>query len=213
MPRLLYIEASPRKARSASSEIAQHFLESYRESQSGLFVDHLDLWAKPLPEFDQHMLDAKYAVLGGQAFTAAQKLAWANIEQMTDRFKAADVLLISTPMWNFSLPYKLKHYLDLIMQPGLTFGFEAQRGHFGLLTDKKAVCVYSSAGEYSTGTPSEQMDFQRRYLRFALQHMGVTDQRELILAPTAGDGHALQAQKNQLMTAASQLGQLFGDNA
>jgi FMN-dependent NADH-azoreductase len=205
MPRLLYIEASPRKARSGSSQVAQHFLESFREAQSGLFVDHVDLWNKPLPEFDQHMLDAKYAVMGGQAFTAAQKQAWASIEQMTDRFKAADLILISTPMWNFGLPYKLKHYLDLIMQPGLTFGYEPARGYFGLVNNKKAVCVYSSAGDYAAGSPAEQLDFQRRYLRFALQHMGIAERHELVLAPTATNADAVQAHKAQLMDRAAQL--------
>jgi FMN-dependent NADH-azoreductase len=53
MPRLLFIESSPRKARSASSDIAQAFIAAYREAQNNVFVDQLDLWAKPLPEFDQ----------------------------------------------------------------------------------------------------------------------------------------------------------------
>ena len=47
MPRLLYIEASPRKARSASSELATAVVDAYRNKYSNAFVDHLDLWAKP----------------------------------------------------------------------------------------------------------------------------------------------------------------------
>jgi FMN-dependent NADH-azoreductase len=205
MPRLLYIEASPRKARSGSSAIAQAFLQAYREANSGLFVDQIDLWGKALPEFDQGMLEAKYAVMSGQSFTAAQKSSWASIEQMTDRFKAADLLLISTPMWNFGLPYKLKHYLDLIMQPGLTFGFDPARGYFGLVTNKTAVCVYSSAGDYPTGSPAEQIDFQRRYLRFALTHMGISNQHELNLAPTATEAQSLESLKAKLMQNAVEL--------
>ena len=106
MPRLLYIESSPRKARSASTEVAAAFIEAYRNENSGAFVDMLDLWAKPLPELDQAALDARYAVLSSGSFTAPQKAAWANIEQMTDRFKAADLIVLSVPMWNFSIPYK-----------------------------------------------------------------------------------------------------------
>ena len=32
---------------------------------------------------------------------------------MALRFSLADRVLISTPMWNFSIPYKLKHWIDL----------------------------------------------------------------------------------------------------
>ncbi len=206
MPRLLYIESSPRKARSASSAVAAAFIEAYRNEVSGAFVDVLDLWAKPLPEFDQSALDARYAVMGGGNFTAPQKAAWANIEQMTDRLKAADLIVFSVPMWNFGIPYKLKHYLDLVMQPGLTFGFEAARGYFGLMTEKKALTIYASGGEYPPGSPGELIDFQSRYLNFALKFMGITDLHEIRVAPTLARGaDADKAAREQACAAATSL--------
>ena len=206
MPRLLYIESSPRKARSASSVVAAAFIEAYREQNSGAFVDVLDLWAKPLPEFDQAALDAKYAVMGGTSFSAPQKAAWAMIEQMTDRLKAADLIVFSVPMWNFGIPYKLKHYLDLVMQPGLTFGFEAARGYFGLMTDKKALTIYASGGEYLAGTPGELVDFQSRYLNFALKFLGISDLHEIRVAPTMAQGpDAANVARAQACAAATRL--------
>ncbi len=206
MPRLLYIESSPRKARSASSAVAAAFIEAYRNEHSGAFVDVLDLWAKPLPEFDQAALDAKYAVMGGTSFSAPQKAAWATIEQMTDRLKAADVIVFSVPMWNFGIPYKLKHYLDLVMQPGLTFGFEAARGYFGLMTDKKALTIYASGGEYLAGTPGELVDFQSRYLNFALKFLGISDLHEIRVAPTMAQGpDAANAARAQACAAVTRL--------
>jgi FMN-dependent NADH-azoreductase len=187
MARLLYIECSPRKARSASTEVAQAFVAAYREAHASTFVDTLDLWAKPLPEFDQAALDAKYAVMAGQSFTAPQKAAWGVIEQMADRLKAADLVVFSVPMWNFGIPYKLKHYLDLVMQPGLTFGFEPGRGYFGLMSEKKALCIYASGGDYAPGTAAAAFDHQSTYLNFALGFLGiqVTDVR---VAPTLNGG-------------------------
>ena len=206
MPRLLYIESSPRKARSASSEVAAAFIAAYRDEKSGAFVDVLDLWAKPLPEFDQATLDARYAVMGGSNFSAAQKAAWGTIEQMTDRFKAADLIVFSVPMWNFGIPYKLKHYLDLVIQPGLTFGFEASRGYFGLMTDKKALTIYASGGEYPPGSPGELIDFQSRYLNFALKFMGITDLHEIRVAPTLARGaDAAKTAREQACAAATNL--------
>lgn len=209
MPRLLYIEASPRKARSASTELANAVVDAYRSKYSNAFVDHLDLWAKPLPEFDQAALDAKYAVLDGTTFTAPQRAAWNTITGMVDRLKAADVVVFSVPMWNFSIPYKLKHYLDLILQPGLSFGYEAQRGYFGMVNDKKAVCVFASGGEYIAGTPEAEIDFQSKYLHFALGFIGIEQRYELRVAPTLqGKERTQQAKdsaKSQLQAIVDQL--------
>ena len=43
---------------------------------------------------------------------------------MASRLAQADRVLISTPMWNFGIPYKLKQWFDLIVQPGITFRFD-----------------------------------------------------------------------------------------
>jgi FMN-dependent NADH-azoreductase len=205
MPRLLHIESSPRKARSHSTFAAQSFIDAFREQHSSVFVDQLDLWAKPMPEFDQAALDAKYAVMSGTPLSAPQKTAWAEIEKMVDRIKAADVVLISAPMWNFSIPYKLKHYLDLIMQPGLSFGFEPSRGYFGLLKDKVAVLALASMGDYAPGTPAEAVDFQSKYLHFALNFIGITERFELRVAPTGAE--QVQASRATATQAAKMLAQ------
>ena len=188
MARILYVEASPRKQRSASIDVARHFLDAAAGDNSGNFIDKLDLWAKPLPEFDQAMLDAKYAVMHEQSFSGPQKTAWSGIEQLCDRFKAADKYVFSVPMWNFGIPYKLKHYLDLIIQPSLTFGQSAERGYFGLLADKKALLVLSSGGAYPVGSAAEASDFQSRYLKLALNFMGISDICEIRVAPMLAGG-------------------------
>ncbi len=44
MPKLVYVEASPRKERSHSIRVAQAFLETYRETHPDDEVETLDLW-------------------------------------------------------------------------------------------------------------------------------------------------------------------------
>ena len=58
-----------------------------------------------------------------------------SLERMAMRFALADRVLISTPMWNFGIPYKLKQWFDLIVQPGLTFRFDPAQGYFPLLQE------------------------------------------------------------------------------
>jgi FMN-dependent NADH-azoreductase len=120
MARLLYIEASPRKDRSASIKVARAFVEEYKKKHPADAVDTLDLWKTDLPAFDGDVIDSKYVILHGKQPTPEQKKAWEAVEKVIDRFKSADKYLFSLPMWNFGIPYKLKHYFDVIVQP--TYG-------------------------------------------------------------------------------------------
>lgn len=113
MPKLMHIAGSPRRD-SSSGAGAHVFLDIFREARPSWDVAALDLWREDLPQVNQAMLEAKDAVVAGRDFTHEQRSAWAVVERMAVRFALADRLLISTPMWNFGLPYKLKHYIDLI---------------------------------------------------------------------------------------------------
>ena len=77
----------------------------------------MNLWKDYLPEFEGYILEAKYSRLGGRAFTDSQRDAFAVAERIAVRFSLADRVLISTPMWNFGIPYKLKQWIDVITQP------------------------------------------------------------------------------------------------
>jgi len=206
MPKLLYIEASPRKSRSKSIEVAQVFLSELQNHQPSLQTDKLDLWATELPPFNGHTLDSKYAILQGQAFTPEQAAAWRAVEAVADRFKAADWYLFSLPMWNFGLPYVLKHYIDVLVQPSLTFSFSPQEGYKGLVTGKKAAIVYARGGAYSPGTGAEAYDLQSKALSGILGFIGITDQTSIFVEPTMGapaDVDAMVAKAKETATAAA----------
>src|ERR1700722_16456963 len=147
MARLLYIESSPRKQRSSSIEIAKFFLNEYSQAHPKDEVVIVDLWKKELPQFDGDVIDSKYAIMHGQPHTEAQVKAWKKVEDMIAEFKSADKYVISLPMWNFGIPYKLKHYIDILVQPGYAFTVTPE-GYKGLITNKKVLLIYSRGGEY-----------------------------------------------------------------
>jgi FMN-dependent NADH-azoreductase len=184
MPKLLYIEASPRKSRSKSIAVAQVFLSELEKTHPSLEIDKLDLWATELPTFDSDTVDAKYAVLYGQEQTPEQAKAWARVVNVIDRFKSADWYLFSIPMWNFGIPYVLKHWIDVIVQPGLTFSFSPAEGYKGLVLNKKAVTVYARGGAYGPGTGAEGYDLQTKTLGGILGFIGITDVTTITVEPT-----------------------------
>ncbi len=184
MARLLYIEASPRKERSASIEAAKTFINEYERTHPEDVVETLDLWATPLPEFDGHVIDSKYVILHGLEHTDEQRQAWKGVEDVIEQFIAADKYLFSLPMWNFGIPYKLKHYVDVIVQPGYTFSFSPEEGYKGLVTGKPLAVIYARGGAYGVGTGSESYDLQKAYLEHILGFIGFSDFQSILVEPT-----------------------------
>jgi FMN-dependent NADH-azoreductase len=184
MPKLLHIEASPRGKRSSSITVAQHFIEAYRAKHPNDVVETLDLWHTALPEFDGATIDAKYAIMHGQSFTPEQESSWKAVVKIAEQFKSADKYLLSLPMWNFGIPYKLKHYIDLLAQPGLTFSFSPETGYKGLVTGKPVVVVYARGGAYGPGSGAEGYDQQSGYVKQILGFIGFTDIKEIFVEPT-----------------------------
>ena len=184
MARVLYIESSPRKNRSSSIAIANAFLNQYRQNHPKDDVKVVDLWKEELPPFDGDVIDAKYALLHNQTHTDKQSKAWKAIENVITQFKEADKYVISLPMWNFGIPYKLKHYFDVIVQPGLTFKYSPEKGYEGLVTGKKALLIFSRGGAYGAETGGQQLDLQKRYMETIMQFIGFKDIQSIIIEPT-----------------------------
>lgn len=185
MTRLLYIKASPRGDASTSAKIADTYLSVLREHSQGLIVDTLDLSMEMLPEFDGDKVAAKVAVLTGSTPNANGRTAWNEITEIAQRFISADRYLLAVPMWNGGLPYRLKHYIDVIHQPGLLWGLDPKVGYFGLLKNKRAVLsLTSGAFDPEITTTAFGVDHHASYLRFWLEQAGVDAIDELRFQPT-----------------------------
>jgi FMN-dependent NADH-azoreductase len=186
MAKLLYVEGSPRKQRSASIEVCRSFLDAYRETHPGDAIETLDIWALNLPGFDGPALEAKYAGLSGTPLTEAQRAAWDGIRRLAEPFLAADKLLLGVPLWNFGIPYRLKQLIDLISQKDVLFSFDAS-GFAGLAKADKAAIVYARGLDYlstATITPARDFDFQRPYMAMWLRFIGVSDIVEVVVEKT-----------------------------
>lgn len=188
MAKLLYIESSPRKTRSSSIAVAKTFLDEYKKANPQDEIATIDLWKKDLPHFDGDVIDAKYAILHGQPYTEAQAKAWKKVEEVIAEFKSGDKFIISLPMWNFSIPYKLKHYFDVIVQPGYTFKFTPEHGYEGLVPGKIVLLIYSRGGAYGVETGTQQLDLQTRYMETILGFIGFERFHTLLIEPTLAAG-------------------------
>lgn len=192
MARVLYIEASPRGERSFSSRVAQRFLQAYSVRHPDDEIETLNVFAADLPEFGAEAAAQKMAqiddlVAGGKGI--APEGPWAGVHREIARLKAADKVLLSSPMWNYSIPYRLKHYLDLVCQPGLTFYVNRRGEYVGMVKNKPLQLILASGSAYRPGFPAAsdgtKSDFQRAYLEHVARFIGFADVRVLKIEPTA----------------------------
>jgi FMN-dependent NADH-azoreductase len=198
MAKLLHIQASPRGGQSTSLRVAEAFLAGYRKGHPGDAVETLDLFAADIPEFNAPAAAAKYQVMKGEAQDEPAARVWRRVIKVIDHFKTADKIVISSPMWNFGIPYRLKQYIDVIVQPGLTFAYSRDRGYQGLVTGKPAMLIVSRGGAYPPDSP---MDMQKAYLEMILKFIGFDDIRSIVIEPTLAQGPQIGEERVQAAVA------------
>jgi FMN-dependent NADH-azoreductase len=191
MARLLYIQASPRE-RSHSTKVAKKFLESYAQHHPNDTIEILDLWNLQLPPFNGHTIQAKYNVLHNLPHEPADAKAWEKVKEIFQHFNAADKFVMSVPMWNFHIPYPLKHYIDVITQPGLAFNLSPEGTYIPLVIGKSVVLIYASGGTYKPGSGFELFDFQKPYMKTWFEFIGFKHIHEIV-----SDGTLMSQAKEQ----------------
>lgn len=175
MARLLHIVSAPRpEGVSRTRQVAAAFFDAYRQPHPNDSVETLDLFATRLPEMDAVGVEAKFKNARGEATESAVQQRWQEIDRFVEQFLAADKYVFTAPMWNFGIPYRLKHYFDVIVQARRTFRFMGGKSE-GLAAGRPAALLTSRGGVYSPGSPGEAMNQQEPYLRTILAFIGITD--------------------------------------
>ena len=181
--KLLHVIATPREQDSNTLRVANAFLESLHTKYSDMRVDTINLFTGDLPAVAGDNIETKYTLMTSQPINKRYKESWRQIELLIEHFLSADIYLISAPMWNFSIPYALKYYIDCIIQPGYLYKYNEQGRPVGLVHGKRMVCVTSRGGDYSEKSPSHIYDFQEPYLRAIFGFVGITDMHFINIQP------------------------------
>ncbi len=206
MTNLLYINASPRSEASAANQASFIFTQALPNS---VRVDRLNLFEAQLPEVTLEITAAKMKFARGLDLDDEEARQWSAITHLVSQFVEADRYLFAIPMWNFSIPYKLKQYIDLITHPGLTFTSD-ENGPKGLASGP-ATLIYSRGGDYSPkdGKP-DPFDFQSPYMNAWTRMVGLDPVSEVLVQKTMAGPDALketlEAQRSALIALATALG-------
>jgi len=194
MTKLLHINAAVRGEESRTLKVSKAVIENFKSQHPESEIEELNLFQVELPLLTVDRLAGKYLLMGGQELDGEVKEAWQMIEHYINQFLSADRYLISAPMWNFSIPYVLKHYIDVIVQPKFLFQY-GENGVEGLAKNKKMVVVTSRGGDYGPESPAHSMDHQEPYLRTVFNFVGIEDLTFIHAQPMDAGGEEVRETK------------------
>ena len=188
MSKLLYIQSSPRGERSYCIRAADAFIEAYKKGHPDDEIVTINVFDENIPAFVGSTIQAKYAIMHGQKHSKEQLQAWKKVEKIIEQFKSFDKYVLAVPMWNFSIPYRLKQYIDNLVQPGYTFTYSQEKGYEGLAGGKPLLVVYSRGGQYQAGSDAEAIDLQKKYIELIFGFIGFQGFKSVIVEPTLQGG-------------------------
>ena len=162
--KIYQIDSSARKDGSTSRALAKKILEKikkpedeviYRDlNEEMVFVTGLTESGMNIEEKDQNENHKKMFKLS---------------DQLVKELKESDVIIISTPIYNYGPPATLKAWSDLAARVGETFRFKPNGRREGLLKNKRAFLVITSGG---TKLNSNE-DFLTPWLKYILNFFGI----------------------------------------
>lgn len=188
MPRLLRIDSSARRDGSVSRGLGDKFQAAWLARGADFSVTRRDLADAPVPQIEQATIAAFYSA--PHEMTAELQAASLLSDTLISELKAADELLITVPMYNFTVPSALKAWIDQVVRIDHTFAYD---GHSfkGLLTARRATVISAyGAGGYLGGTFATA-DFCVTYLKFLLGFLGIADVEHIGVEATTGDAAVL----------------------
>ncbi|MBZ9664057.1 NAD(P)H-dependent oxidoreductase [Pseudomonas sp. LMG 31766] len=182
--RVLRLISSPRGAESESLRLSHLVLDGLG-GQHSLEVQDVDL-------NDLQHVDRDYAMALASPSDSDQTEPGSALRRSAELIRQldeADVLLIATPMHNYTVPSTLKTWVDHVVRIRMTFNGTPQ-GKVGLLRDRPVYVAVASGGLIS-GEQARQPDFLRPYLQVALGTVGLKDIHFFCVEGTARGEQAL----------------------
>jgi len=162
---VLHIASSATSEASQSRRLASHLITRLGDNIP-VTVTEQDL-RQDLPLLTEEMVFANFTPAADR--TTEQHQVLAPGDALIDQLEAADVLVISVPMYNFGPPAALKAWVDLVVRAGRTFQY-GESGPEGLLADRPVYVVVSSGG-----VPlGSDVDYASGWLTTVLGFIGLT---------------------------------------
>jgi FMN-dependent NADH-azoreductase len=167
--KILKIDSSASNTNSFTRKLGDEVIRRLTQEHPGAELIERDL-SKGIELLDESWVQANLTNPGERNLEQQEVLVYSD--QLVEELSSADVIVITAPVYNFSIPAALKAWIDMICRAGLTFGY-TEKGPQGFLNDRPVYLVMASGG-VPFGSP---MDFASGYLRHIMGFVGIQDVR------------------------------------
>ncbi|WP_286787373.1 MULTISPECIES: FMN-dependent NADH-azoreductase [unclassified Pseudomonas] len=175
---ILFLSASARTTQSLGYGLARELIETIQRGNRDINVTCRLLFKDVLP------LTGDYETALTQ-YTGWDASVFQYSEALIRELEGSELLLIATPMHNFTVPASLKLWIDHVVRIGRTFEARPE-GKVGLLEDRPVYVIVSSGG-FHRCSQARQPDFLTPYLRHVLNTIGLFDVHFIYLEGLALD--------------------------
>jgi len=166
--KVLRVDSSARREGSVTRRVTDALIDRLMDTGGTV-----ETTVRDLAEHAPHFVDAAWVAANftpPEQRTPVQQAVLAESDALVAELKAADMLVIGVPIYNFGVPAALKAWVDMVARVRLTFRY-TENGPVGLLRGKRAWLVVASGGT----TAGSEIDFATSYLRHVLAFLGIDD--------------------------------------
>lgn len=171
---ILRLDASPRQSRSLSRSLADTFIDEVRV-MCEIGLKERDLRSTDLTFVDEEWIAAAFTPEARLTCDQLSKLALSDA--LIDEVAECDLLVISTPMYNYGLPASLKAWVDQVVRVNKTFTFDLDCGDFPLepVLSGKRMVLLTACGEFGFGQGGmrEGQDHLVPHMKTVSKYLGV----------------------------------------
>ncbi|WP_299003492.1 FMN-dependent NADH-azoreductase [uncultured Shewanella sp.] len=165
MSKVLVLTSSILGEHSQSHKLIDYAIEQLSGQNVNMTIR--DLTNSQLPVLDGELA---MALRGAESLNTRQQDVLSLSNSLVKELKAHDKVIITAPMYNFTIPIQLKQWIDLVARAGVTFKY-TNEGPVGLLTGKKAIVITTRGGVHK----NKASDHLAPYLKTVLGFIGITE--------------------------------------
>lgn len=160
---VLHICANPKPIEeSACKQLAAAFFAKLVELDPEVDLTNVDLYQDPPPFLSYPAIRGSWFPAYIEGYTATKEelaqLEYADLQ--ADAFNSADVVVLTLPMWNYSVPAILKAWIDQVFTPGRVFEILKGKGILPKHKVQKLVLLVASGGSYKEGDARDALTTQ-----------------------------------------------------
>ena len=178
---VLHVCANPKPTEeSVSKQLASAFFGKLIELKPEVELVNVDLYDEKPPFYSYELYKRAWYPVFDENYepSKVEDMAINYASKQAEAFNEADVLVLTMPMWNFSVPAIMKAWMDQILCPGLTFSISKEEGIKPLHKVKSIVLLVASGGVYKE---DDERDALTRQVRSAFGFIGI-DNLEVVWA-------------------------------